>query len=238
LPQSLTVFAALCGAALCLATAASASSGGAAMPPPPVTAKPANVTVSASANGMTIASRESAVLRTSAVVNGSLPAAQAGRTVEIELLGARTSWSWQPVATTQVQRDGTYSASWRPRHAGKFEVRALVEQSGAGIAGASPTITVIVYRPAGATLYGPGFWGKHTACGKVLRRWTIGVANRTLPCGTRVAIYYGGQMLVVPVIDRGPYANGADWDLTMATGAALGIDTTVTVGAVPLAHAH
>jgi hypothetical protein len=208
------------------------------MPPPPAIPTPANVTVSATANGMTIASRESDVLRTAALVNGSLPVAQAGRTVEIELLGARTSWSWQPVAKTQVRQDGSYSASWKPTHAGKFEVRALIEQPGAALAGASPTISVIVYRPARATLYGPGFYGKRTACGTVLRRWTIGVANRTLPCGTRVAVYYGGQMLVVPVIDRGPYANGADWDLTMATGAALSIDTTVTVGAVPLQHTH
>jgi rare lipoprotein A (peptidoglycan hydrolase) len=194
------------------------------------------VTVSASANGMTIASRKSAALRTTAVVDGSLPVSQAGRTVEIDLLGASTNWSWQPVAKTQVQHNGTYSASWRPRHAGKFEVRALVEQPGARLAGSAPTITVIVYRPSVATLYGPGFYGKHTACGKILGPWTIGVANRTLPCGTRVAVYYGGQMLMVPVIDRGPYANGANWDLTMATGAALGIDTTVTIGAVPLPH--
>ncbi len=70
-----------------------------------------------------------------------------------------------------------------------------------------------------------------------LRRDTVGVANRSLPCGTLVAIYYGGRTMVVPVIDRGPYANGADWDLTEATGRALGIAGTATVGAVSLPSA-
>jgi hypothetical protein len=37
------------------------------------------------------------------------------------------------------------------------------------------------------------------------------------------------------VIDRGPYGvAGADWDLTQATAAALGISATATVGAVRL----
>jgi rare lipoprotein A (peptidoglycan hydrolase) len=49
-----------------------------------------------------------------------------------------------------------------------------------------------------------------------------------------VAIYYRGRTLVVPVIDRGPYANGADWDLTMATGKALGIQGTAQIAAVSL----
>ena len=93
-------------------------------------------------------------------------------------------------------------------------------------------------RPAVATLYGPGFYGRRTACGRILRKVTVGVANRTLPCGTRVALYYKGQMLVVPVIDRGPYANGANWDLTMVTGEALSLRTTATIGAVPLPSAQ
>ena len=41
-----------------------------------------------------------------------------------------------------------------------------------------------------------------------------------------------------PVVDRGPYANGADWDLTAGAAQALGIEETVriatrVVGAVP-----
>jgi rare lipoprotein A len=93
-------------------------------------------------------------------------------------------------------------------------------------------LSVTVYRPSLATQYGPGFYGQRTACGKKLARTTIGVANRRLKCGTPVAIYYRGRTMVVPVIDRGPFANGADWDLTEATGKALGIDGTAMIGAV------
>ncbi len=32
-----------------------------------------------------------------------------------------------------------------------------------------------------------------------------GVAHRRLPCGTMVAINRGGRLIVVPVVDRGPY---------------------------------
>ena len=39
------------------------------------------------------------------------------------------------------------------------------------------------------------------------------------------------------MIDRGPYANGADWDLTVATGKALGITGTAHIGAVSLPKA-
>jgi len=49
-----------------------------------------------------------------------------------------------------------------------------------------------------------------------------------------VAVYYQGRTLIVPVIDRGPYANGADWDLTMATGRAVGLLGSATIGAVSL----
>ena len=73
-----------------------------------------------------------------------------------------------------------------------------------------------------ATWYGPGLYGAHTACGQTLRSTTIGVANRTLPCGTRVTFAYHGHYVIAPVIDRGPYGPaGRDFDLTWATRQAL-----------------
>jgi rare lipoprotein A len=65
----------------------------------------------------------------------------------------------------------------------------------------------------------------------------IGVAHRTLPCGTQVQIAYRGRTIVVPVIDRGPFANGADWDLTQAAAEELGMAGTSHIGAMPLAPA-
>jgi rare lipoprotein A len=85
-------------------------------------------------------------------------------------------------------------------------------------------------RPSGvATWFGPGFYGNKTACGQTLTPSVVGVANRTLPCGTLVKVGYKGHTLVVPVLDRGPYAHHADWDLTAGAAQALGITQTVRV---------
>ncbi len=116
-------------------------------------------------------------------------------------------------------------------------IRALIQGSQASATSPPPSLSVTVYRRSIATLYGPGFWGHRTACGTVLRRSTIGVANRTLPCGTQVQLYYDGSVITVPVIDRGPYAHHANWDLTMATARALGIEGTSMVGAAALPSA-
>jgi rare lipoprotein A (peptidoglycan hydrolase) len=104
----------------------------------------------------------------------------------------------------------------------------------------TPTSTPATKIPktALATWFGPGFYGRHTACGQTLTPATVGVANRKLPCGTLVKVTYHGQGLTVPVVDRGPYANGADWDLTAAAAQSLGIEQTVriattVVGTVP-----
>lgn len=79
-------------------------------------------------------------------------------------------------------------------------------------------------RAAGASWYGPGLWGNKTACGETLRPETLGVANKTLPCGTTVKFVYHGQALVTQVIDRGPYVKGRAWDLTAAASEALGFE--------------
>jgi rare lipoprotein A (peptidoglycan hydrolase) len=93
--------------------------------------------------------------------------------------------------------------------------------------GASPTGEEIAfgpYRSAGASWYGPGLWGRQTACGQTLRPRTLGVAHRSLPCGTAVKFVYKGRALVTQVIDRGPYARGRAWDLTAAASEALGFE--------------
>jgi rare lipoprotein A (peptidoglycan hydrolase) len=65
-------------------------------------------------------------------------------------------------------------------------------------------------------------YGLGLACGGVLGRNQLGVAHKTAPCGTLITFTYAGRSLTVPVIDRGPYIAGREWDLTGATAAALG----------------
>lgn len=64
-------------------------------------------------------------------------------------------------------------------------------------------------------------YGLPIACGGVLTRVRLGVANKELPCGTLVTFVYGGRAIRVPVIDRGPYIAGREWDLTGAAAEAL-----------------
>jgi rare lipoprotein A len=80
------------------------------------------------------------------------------------------------------------------------------------------------WHTAAYSWYGPGFYGHGTACGETLTRSLLGVANLTLPCGTRVTLRNpsNGRSITVRVVDRGPYVSGRMWDLTGATGGALG----------------
>ena len=82
---------------------------------------------------------------------------------------------------------------------------------------------VALMRSAKATWYGPGLYGNRTACGKRLRPRTLGVAHRSLPCGTDVTFYRSGRFVTVPVIDRGPFRRGVAWDLTAAAARKLGM---------------
>jgi len=167
------------------------------------------------------------------------------RVVRIE--GRQGDGPWTILARVRADRKGVFAAAWRPRRAGQWELRARVGPAGRGAgnggtsvpveigaegSGASSRLTV--YEPAVATWYGPGFFGRQTACGIELTETTVGVAHRELPCGTRVQIAYQQRVIVVPVIDRGPFANDADWDLTQAAAQQLGMTGTSRIGAIPL----
>jgi rare lipoprotein A (peptidoglycan hydrolase) len=83
-----------------------------------------------------------------------------------------------------------------------------------------------------ASEYGPADSGGTPACYKRVKGVpsrlsyrTVGVANRTLPCGTRVWLRVLGhrQWLHVRVIDRGPYCCGRQFDLTYRTARLAGV---------------
>lgn len=110
-------------------------------------------------------------------------------------------------------------------------VPAQAGTGGAGVVASDGTVPVgqgVVFsspmRSAGATWYGPGLYGNHTACGETLQSGTVGVAHRTLPCGTTIKFAYHGHYLVTKVIDRGPYTHGNAFDLTNGARRALGFE--------------
>ncbi len=218
--------------------------------------QPAKVPVSTSADGITLWTFATTETARALGFTGTGPASDAGQTIAIERAGGAGPESrWSVVADATIGPGGSFAGAWHATRPGRFQIEAVL-LSGTGIAtdstrsapsagagAAAPTapgsvttppLTVAVYQSALATMYGPGFYGRETACGETLRRGTLGVASRTLACGTQVSLMFRDRLISVPVIDRGPYANGADWDLTMATARALGMRQTATIGALAL----
>ena len=130
-----------------------------------------------------------------------------------ELRGAR----WVAVARARTNAHGYFLERFWPRRLGRHALRLHA-------LGVSPRHTTLlgrvatVYRAVIASWYGPGGM---TACGEAIGATTLGVANKTLPCGTMVTLRYGRRSVRVPVIDRGPYVAGREYDLTYATKLAL-----------------
>jgi len=134
-------------------------------------------------------------------------------------------------ASLQIQRRGRWVTLDRDRtnRAGRFVLRKRI--AGAMSARARVRLNsgetrsigrLNVYRRALASWYGPGLFGNHLGCGGTLQTGSVGVANKSLPCGTKVTFRHRGRILRVPVIDRGPYVGGREYDLTAATARKLG----------------
>jgi hypothetical protein len=117
---------------------------------------------------------------------------------------------------TRTGRGGRFAVRWRPDRAGRERVR--VHAAGNRIATGSRARAgrVTVFRPAEASWYGPGLYGNGVACGGTLKQSTMGVAHKSLPCGTKLTIRYHGRQVRAKVIDRGPYIAGREFDLTEA----------------------
>lgn len=157
-------------------------------------------------------------------LKGSLQPAFSGRRVVIE---ERRDGRWAALGRARAG-DGTLSFVWTPRGARDriLRVRFAGDERNAPVA---RVLFVRVFAPALATWYGPGLYGNGTACGRTLRPDTLGIAHRSLPCGTEVTVVYNGKAITLPVIDRGPYS-GAEWDLTQEAAERLGFSGTDTVG--------
>lgn len=130
---------------------------------------------------------------------------------------------------TRTNRDGRFKVNWKAGSTGdyKVKVKAASDKIAAGSKDKAGKVTV--FRPAEASWYGPGFYGNRTACGQTLTTSTIGVAHKTMSCGTKLTLRYKGREVDVKVIDRGPYSGDREFDLTSATKEKLGFGSTGTV---------
>lgn len=127
-----------------------------------------------------------------------------------------------PASTTLPLDPGARSDGILDQGSRLFEPNTANEPPQARPAAAQPEAgPVVVVRPTwrldrNVSWYGPGFYGKRTACGLALTTTLIGVAHRSLPCGTKVTFKNpdNGRIVTAPVVDRGPYVSGRQWDLT------------------------
>jgi rare lipoprotein A len=127
----------------------------------------------------------------------------------------------------QVRRRGAWRTLDRDRSAGRFVLRDRVRapmSAPARVVGDGVAVRIgrlNVYRLASASWYGPGLYGNHLGCGGRLTAGKLGVAHKTLPCGTKLTLRHGTRSVRVRVIDRGPYVAGREFDLTEATARKL-----------------
>jgi rare lipoprotein A len=133
------------------------------------------------------------------------------------------------VLSTVTRANGTFALRLSPAGIGNYAVHAFGVHGEHTRGAASRARRLTSYRQADASYYGPGLYGNGVACGGTLMPGTMGVANKTLPCGTRVKLRYHGRSVTVPVIDRGPYVAGRDYDLTEAVRDRLGFPGVGTV---------
>ena len=154
-------------------------------------------------------------------IAGRVRPAGAGRPVRITLPG--------PDERTRTRAGGRFKESWKPRGPGEGKARAFAQGDVIAAAGRSRPRRVTVYRPASASWYGPGLYGNGMACGGTLTPSTVGVAHRSMPCGTKLTLRHAGRSVRVEVIDRGPFVGGREFDLTGATKNRLNFGSTGTV---------
>lgn len=143
------------------------------------------------------------------IVGGTAPRPR----VEVQL--AQSGGTWRTIARTRAKGSGSFTATWRASGPGRFLVRAVTSPA----VGEAPTAVLTVMRRTVATWYDQS--GSQTACGVRLTKKTLGVAHKTLPCGTVLEFGFQGRSVTAPVIDRGPYAKGVSYDLTIAAARQL-----------------
>ena len=155
----------------------------------------------------------------SAVVTG---VARAGRIVVLE---RRTHGRWRALDRARTDATGRYRLRRVMKRTGSARVRVRV----AGTSTARDLGRMNVYRRTFASWYGPGFYGRRTACGQTISDSIRGVAHKTLPCGTRLTLRNGDRIVRARVVDRGPFHTAREFDLTPAVKRALGFGSTGSV---------
>ena len=149
--------------------------------------------------------------------------ARSGLADRLVALEARGRQGWSTLTRARTGAQGRFRITYIPRRIGSTQVRLRFAGDAGNLGSRKGIGRLNVFRLADASWYGGG---GGLACGGSLTSSTLGVANKTLPCGTLVTLRFSGRTVRVPVVDRGPYVAGREFDLTEATKRALGFGDT------------
>ena len=152
-------------------------------------------------------------------VAGSIRPGRAGVPVALQALQRGT---WRTLDRARTGARGRYALGVRRHVTLSAPLRVAARGQGSVRSARRPVGRANVYRVALASWYGPGLYGNRTGCGGRLGPASLGVAHKSLPCGTRVTFRHGGRSVRVPVIDRGPYVGAREYDLTAAAARRIG----------------
>jgi hypothetical protein len=180
--------------------------------PPPAATSAAHVAVGADV--VARRTRVNVLAGRRALVKGIVRPGVAGQPIALQ---RRAGHGWTTVARGATGATGAFTLRFRPRRAISARLRLRAAATPQLAPGRDPVGRLNVFRAAYASWYGPGLFGHSLSCGGTLTPATLGVANRSLPCGTRVTLRHGDHIVRVRVVDRGPFVGGREFDLTWAT---------------------
>ena len=148
---------------------------------------------------------------------------------------ARPSPQVLVAATLDLQVTGTYELPSLPEAVARSRMVVAIPDPTSRPA---PEPTAATGSVVTVSWYGPGFYENRLPCWQWLAANglpiqflpdTWGVAHKALPCGTMVTLTHGAKTVTVPVVDRGPYIAGREFDLSPRVKAELGCTDLCTV---------
>lgn len=154
-------------------------------------------------------------------VKGRVEPAGTRRKIEVRIGGETVK--------TRTTKRGTFAVKAKATETGESTVRVRAGSDRIAAGSGDKAGKVSILRPAIASYYGPGLYGNQLGCGGTLQPDTVGVAHKSLPCGTKLIVAYGDESVKTSVIDRGPYVGNREFDLTEALRNKLGFGSTGTV---------
>jgi rare lipoprotein A len=144
-------------------------------------------------------------------ISGKLLPAVAGRVVRLE---GRSHGHWRLLSKGRTGRHGGFGVRAKGASPGQ-PLRVRFRGDSLNTHSRKAAGETIVFHESIASWY---YDGGNTACGF---HAFYGVANTSLPCGTKVTFRHAGHEVTATVDDRGPFVGGRTWDLNQNTAGAL-----------------